>query len=142
MERRIGLEIRKVQQMIKHKIEKERAKDNMDLTHCQIRVLHYMSKQETPVYQKDIEEFLNVRRSTATGILNILERDGYILRKRAFHDGRLKEITITPLTLAVVSRMDRHIDNLEKTLRQNIAEEDLQVFYKVLDQLRENIESR
>lgn len=140
MERRIGLEIRKLHQIIKHRIEKDRAQDKMDLTHCQTRILLYINKQDAPVYQKDIEEFLHIRRSTATEILNVLERDGYIVRKRAEHDGRLKEISITPLTNTVVSSMDSYIDNLEKTLKSNISSEDLKIFYKVLDQVKENIE--
>ncbi len=139
MERKIGLEIRKTHQLIKHRIEKDRADDKLGLTHGQIRVLHYISRQPGPVYQKELEGFLQVRRSTATEILNILERDGYIVRKRAAHDGRLKEITNTALTEAAVNQMDSYIVNLEKTLQKNIAEQDLQIFYKVLDQVKKNI---
>ncbi len=116
MERRIGLEIRKLQQIIKHRIEKDRAQDKMNITHCQSRILLHISKQDAPVYQKDIEEFLHIRRSTATEILNVLERNGYIVRKRAEHDGRLKEISITPQSLTLINSMDSYIDNLEKMI--------------------------
>ncbi|NLW54165.1 MAG: winged helix-turn-helix transcriptional regulator [Clostridiaceae bacterium] len=138
MDRRIGLELRKVQQLIKHSIAKKRAEENINLTHGQVRVLLYISKQDKPVYQRDIENMLHVRRSTATEMLNVLERDGYIVRQRSPHDGRLKEISVSPLSLQLTDKMDRHMDDLEERLIKNISEEDLKIFYKVLDQVGEN----
>ena len=72
-------------------------------------------------------------------MLNVLERDGYIIRKRAEHDGRLKEITITKATHDSINEMDAYMVNLENMLRNNISEEDLCAFFRVLDQLKENI---
>lgn len=139
MSRRIGLELRETQQMIKHRIEKDRREDSLNLTHGQIRILLFINDKEEPVYQKDIEAYLRIRRSTATEMLNVLERHGYIKRKRAKHDGRLKEIHITDITLKVIDDMDAYIINLEEVLRKDIDEKDLSIFFNVLDQLKENI---
>ncbi len=139
MSRRIGLELRETQQLIKHRIEKDKTRDSLDLTHGQIRILLFLNKQDAPVYQKDIEEYLSIRRSTATEMLNVLERDGHIKRLRATHDARLKEINLMPKTLEFIDEMDQYIVSLEKLLRKNISEEDLETFFNVLDQLKENI---
>ncbi len=140
MDRKIGLEIRSASQKIKQNVEENRIKSGIDLTHIQARILLYISKQEKAVYQKDIEKLLHIRRSTATEILNILERDGYIIRTRASYDRRLKEIQITPSSLDIVSELDCHIDDLENSLKKDIKKEDLEIFYKVLDQVKKNIE--
>ncbi|NLX75570.1 MAG: winged helix-turn-helix transcriptional regulator [Synergistaceae bacterium] len=140
MPRRIGLELRETQQLIKRRIIKDRSSEPLVLTHSQIRILVFINKEEGPVYQKDIEEHLHIRRSTATEMLNVLERDGYIVRSRALHDGRLKEIRITPLTLAVIDEMDQYLDKLEDILRENIKKKDLDVFFEVLDKIKRNID--
>lgn len=140
MERKIVLEVRLLRQMIKHKIQEDRKKKQIELTHGQIRVLLYINKQDKSVYQKDIEELLHIRRSTATEMLNVLERDGYIIRKQAHHDRRLKEIHITPKARKAVKQFKGYVDKFEKKLIKNIEEEDLQIFFKVFDQIKENIE--
>lgn len=139
MTKRIGTELREVQQLIKQRMEIERGNDSVNLTHVQIRLLFFLYKSEKPIYQKDIEEYMKIRRSTATQMLNVLERDGYIVRIIAKHDGRLKEVKVTDSTLLLIDVMEAHIHKTEWMLRQDIDEDDLSVFFKVLDQLKENL---
>lgn len=139
MERKIGFELRQLQQSIKHKIEKERTEDSIELTHGQVRLLMYVYQNDDVVYQKDIEHYLHIRRSTATEILNVLERNGYLCRVRELHDGRLKKIELTEKTLSVIDEMSLKMKNMERMLRQNIDDKDLEVFFYVLDQMKENI---
>lgn len=139
MSKRIGAELREIQQLIKHRIEIERANDSVNLSHVQIRLLVFLYKSEKPIYQKDIEQYLRIRRSSVTQMLNVLERNGYIVRVVAKHDARLKEIQITDSTLLLIDEMEAHMNKMECMLRQNIDESDLAVFFKVLDQLKENL---
>jgi len=139
MSKRIGVELREVQQLIKQRMEIERANDSVNLTHGQVRLLMFVYKSKKPIYQKDIEQYLRIRRSTATQMLNVLERDGYIIRVIATHDARLKEIQVTDATLLLIDAMEAHIKKTEWMLRQNINEDDLSVFFKVLDQLKANL---
>lgn len=139
MSKKIGVELREVQQLIKQRMEIERANDSSNLTHVQIRLLVFLYKSEKPIYQKDIEQYLRIRRSSATQMLNVLERNGYIVRVIAKHDARLKEIQITDSTLLLIDVLEAHMNNTECMLRKNIDESDLSVFFKVLDQLKENI---
>lgn len=139
MSKKIGVELREVQQLIKQRMEIERANDPSNLTHVQIRLLVFLYKSEKPIYQKDIEQYLRIRRSSATQMLNVLERNGYIVRVIAKHDARLKEIQITDSTLLLIDVLEAHMNKTECMLRKNIDESDLSVFFKVLDQLKENI---
>lgn len=139
MSKRISVELREIQQLIKHRIEIERANNSVNLTHVQIRLLVFLYKSEEPIYQKDIEQYLRIRRSSVTQMLNVLERNGLIVRVVAQHDARLKEIQITDATLSLIDAMEAHMNKTESMLRQNIDESDLSVFFKVLEQLKENI---
>mgnify|MGYP002980682515 CR=1 FL=1 len=64
------------------------------MTNMQRHVLHYILLQSMSrdIYQKDVEAEFQIRRSTATGILQLLEKNGFILRKAEDRDARLKKI--------------------------------------------------
>ena len=67
------------------------------LTTMQNRVLHYILARtlENPVYQKDIEKEFKVSKSTVTEILQLMEKNGFIIRKSSKRDGRKKRILPT-----------------------------------------------
>ena len=75
----------------------DRNASEMGLTGTQGRVLCYIfiTSQWQDIYQRDIEDVFEIRRSTATGILQLLERDGYIERVSVPTDARLKKIVLT-----------------------------------------------
>ena len=56
----------------------DRNASEMGLTGTQGRVLCYIfiTSQWQDIYQRDIEDVFEIRRSTATGILQMRERDG------------------------------------------------------------------
>lgn len=66
-----------------------------EITGVQSRVLHFVCEHSRtgPVYQKDIEnEFHYIRRSTATGILKLMEKNGMIGKESVPEDARLKRL--------------------------------------------------
>ncbi len=140
MSRITGHELRKTQQAIKHRIERDRQDLKLSLTLSQARVLSFVHAQTEPVYQKDIEEHLRIRRSTATQMLNVLQRDGYIVRERAEHDARLKEIQTTKQSEEAVSELKVYLNDLEENINRGISEEELEIFLKVLDRIKQNME--
>ena len=69
----------------------------------QNRVLHYLLAHipETPVYQKDIEREFRVSKSTVTEILQLMEKNGFIVRESSRRDGRMKRILPTEKSFAI-----------------------------------------
>lgn len=139
MNRKIAYELREIQQLLIRKIESDRSNRDSELTHVQVRVLLIIHNSEEDIFQKDVEKHLKIRRSTATQILKLLERNGFIERVRLETDGRMKKIITTAKTKALIDKMKTHVDATESMLREGIDIESLQVFFKVLDQIKENI---
>lgn len=136
----IGHEIRSVQQLIHHKIEEFRTENEDTLTFVQARTLCFLLKNhDKDMFQRDLEKELNIRRSTATEILNVLERDGYIERQTVCGDKRLKKLVITQKTIDHGTKAMNHIQWLENTLSKGISSEDLETFYRVADQIKKNL---
>lgn len=139
MSRKIGKEMREVQQLLHRKYELKKEQQSEKLTQVQVHVLMYIHRHEGQVFQKDIEQHLKVRRSTASQILNVLERESYVERMRLESDARMKEIVVTDKTLALIDSMERHMKETESMLRVNISKDDMETFFKVIDQIKENL---
>ena len=136
----IGHEIRVIQRMIHHKIEAFRAVNGDTMTFVQTRKLSFLMRHpDQDIFQKDLEKELNIRRSTATEILNVLERDGYIERQSVCGDKRLKKLVPTQKAIDLGTRAMNHIQLMESILEKDISPEDLEVFYRVTDQIKKNL---
>jgi len=143
MERHIGREIRGLSNLIKRRIDGQAAKLGIeDMTGVQGWLLHYLYKR-TPqgqVFQRDIEEAFGIRRSTATVMLQQLERKELIERLPVAGDARLKSIVLTEKAIEFGRALHQDRDKMEAIMRKNITPEELADFFAVADKIRENLE--
>ena len=121
-DRSLGFEIKLLNNMILRRI----IKDSKECCECaispiQIKAVNYLieHKKET-IYQRDIEKSLMVRRSTVSGILKTMEKNGFIKRIDSKEDARLKEIVICKKALDLIDNFKNSIDFL-KFLRELAA---------------------
>ncbi len=99
-----------------------------------------MSYPDREIYQKDIEEELNIRSASASTLLKKMEAQDFIRREKVSYDDRLKRILPTSHTVEMKEPVERHIILLEKRLTAGIGEEELRVFSDVLKKMQENME--
>lgn len=114
------------------------------LTSVQAHVMGYITMQHengTPVYQRDIEQVFHIQRSTATGILKLLEQRGAIRRVSEEKDARMKRILVTEQTLQVKKRVDETIHGVEQRLVRGLSEEEIATYIELTEKLRRNLES-
>lgn len=111
------------------------------LTNMQRHVLHYILFQslQHDIYQKDLEKEFQIRRSTASGTLQLLEKNGFIRREAVERDARLKKIVPTDKARGVREHILGNIRYMELTLRRGIPEEKLKVCMEVLEQMSANL---
>ncbi len=112
--------------------------------HCgtQVRILNFVlvSYPDRVIYQKDIEEELNMRSASVSTLLKKMEAQDFIRRERVSYDDRLKKILPTRHTVEMKEQVERHVALLEKRLTAGIGEEKLKVFFDVLERMQENME--
>ena len=115
--------------------------ENDDLTTMQKHVLKFilLETMHRDLYQKDIEEEFQIRKPTVTGILKLMEKNGFIYRKSVARDARLKQIV--PTEKAEKFRMDilMNIKETERRLTEGIPKPDLEVCLKVLRHMLLNL---
>lgn len=136
-----GRWINQLSHQIKRRMNQRLA--SMGVTGVQGRMLHYIIAHypDGPVFQKDLEEVFQLRRSTATGILQLLEKNGLIRREAVAYDARLKSLVPTERAGAVDEEMHTCIRETEALLARDIAPEDWAVFLRVMEKMAENLGS-
>lgn len=103
------------------------------------RVLQFLLAQNEDIFQKDIEEEYSIRPSTATQLLNQMEQNGLICRVPVPYDRRLKKIQLTAKAQQYRQQVVKDLTELEKTVTAGIAPEDLEVFFRVMETMMDNL---
>lgn len=141
-EKRIGIEIRILANLIARGLNELSFGDECQgLTGPQGLVLGYLySHQEQDVFQKDIEAMFNIRRSTATGLLQCLEGNGLVKRVNVDYDARLKKIILTPKAHSYKEALEAQIQKLEARLVKGLEPEEIDELFRIISKVKKNLE--
>ena len=143
---KFGFQIKTLSRMIKKKIDGAFAfRENADLTGIQgwvLRFLHDRERSGEEVFQRDIERSFQVRRSTATELLNTMEANGYIRRVPVERDARLKKLELTEKGRRLQEEVIAAINGVEDSLTEGFTEEEKNTLSAVLEKLRRTWESK
>ena len=103
---------------------------DLGITGVQSRVIFYILAHcgEGPVFQRDIENVFALSRSTATGILQVLEKNGMIRRERVAADARLKSLVPTQRAAELDAQVRDCLREADRMLTCGISEGQLQLF--------------
>ena len=139
MERYLGKEIIALSNLIKRRMRA--ASESLGITDTQARVIQYISEEseKREVFQKDIEDTFCVRRSSVTQIIQLLERDGFIIRESVERDARLKKLVVTEKGYQIEKVMKKHIQDMEAELEGNISPQEKEMLINILYKIRKNI---
>lgn len=92
------------------------------------------------VYQKELEEKMNVRRSTISKVLQIMEDKQLIIKKQAEHDGRVKTIRLSEKVLENIAAWQNNMHILENRMMAGFTEEELEQFLYLIHKAKQNFE--
>ena len=139
--RHIGFEIKLADNLIKRSLEATKPKELDTATGCHSFALRFFAENaDRDIFQKDFERQFDIRRSTASSILSLMEKNGLITRQSVESDARLKKIVLTEKALEIHKRIEAAFDKMEKEIMQGISVEDAAVFFATLDTIKSNIE--
>ncbi|MEK4476270.1 MarR family winged helix-turn-helix transcriptional regulator [Paenibacillus sp. FSL R7-0048] len=137
----IGFEIKVLANLIKRKLDDGSLDDGEEsLTGMQGWIIGYLkANRNRAVFQRDIEKDFNVRRATVTGMLQLMERNGLIIREPVIHDARLKKLTLTLKADRMHERVVKRFEEFENHLRSGLSEEEIVVFIELAEKLKRNL---
>ncbi len=110
-----------------------------ELSGAQGKVLHFLLAQTEDVFQKDIEEEYGLRPPSASELLKKMENNGLIRRESLPQDARMKRIIVCEKAMCYRESVLEDLTALEEDLLRGIPEQDQEVFFRVIDQMLENV---
>ena len=90
-EERIGFEIRRLDHMLARNLQahvKTAGIDEVTVMHGWI-IRYLYANRDKDVFQRDIEKYFSIGRSTVTNIIQLMEKKGFIVRESVEYDARL-----------------------------------------------------
>ena len=110
------------------------------LTPMQGRTIGYICCHAgTDVFQRDLEQEFQIRRSTASAMLQTMERNGLIRREPVPYDARLKKLVLTPEAVAFNERFKREMARAQAVIIEGVTEEELDAFFRVTAKFEQNL---
>ena len=140
----IGYQVHTLDNMIGRLITAYQTKldEKEGITQMQGWILGYLyHHSDIDVFQKDLEAEFHIARSTATGILQLMEKKNLISRESIQRDARLKRLVLTARGNALHLKIVEGFDTIEQVLKKDIPREKLDVFHEVVEQVKTNIEN-
>ena len=107
---------------------------------AQMQIIKYILKHDgKTIYQRDLEEVFNLRRATISGILKTMEKNNVIIRVCDPNDARGKIVILSDDAKKFFKEKETLFKKIETVLKKDISKEELEIFYKVILKMRDNI---
>ena len=106
------------------------------------QVLRFLDRREHDqelTLIKDIEQELNVTKSVASNLVKRMVQNGLVELEASPSDKRAKFVRLTDKARSQMKQVKAFFERIDKQLMEDIDEDELLIFEKVLAQLQENI---
>ena len=104
-----------------------------------VRFLDNREKNQDLVLIKDIEQELNITKSVASNLVKRMVQNGLVELEVSPSDKRAKFVRLTDKARSQMKQVKAFFERIDKQLMEDIDEDELLIFEKVLGQLQANI---
>lgn len=135
-----GYYIQRLAKNIKYLADENLVKQHITIE--QVKIMRFLreNNEEGSAYQKEVELFFNIKRSSVTSILQNMEKSGLLTREGIADDGRMKKVRLTKKGKDLSIRLKGFIYYLDEVIVENMTEEEKTIFIRLLKKSLENVE--
>ena len=140
--RKIGKKVKCLSNLLKRRFDSSEVLNrSRSMTGMHGWVIVYLyENRDHDVFQRDVENTFEIRRPTATGILQLMEKNGLIEKSPVSYDQRLKKLTLTPEAIRIHEAVIAEMRAIEEQLCQGLSEEEINAFLRTLDVMPKNMQ--
>lgn len=139
MHKHIGKELKELLNLLKRNMEKNTK--IKDISPGQVRILNYIIvNSDKNIIQRDIEEEFNIRRSSATELIQKLEKKELLYRVEDENDKRIKILKVTEKGIELESNIYKYICICEQKISQGLTEDEINFFFSITEKMKRNLE--
>ena len=104
-----------------------------------LRFLGWREHEQELTLIKDIEQELNISKSVASNLVKRMVQNGLVELEASPSDKRAKFVRLTDKARSQMKQVKAFFERIDKQLMEDIDEDELLIFEKVLGQLQVNI---
>ena len=104
-----------------------------------LRFLGWREHEQELTLIKDIEQELNISKSVASNLVKRMVQNGLVELEASPVDKRAKFVRLTDKSRSQVQQVKAFFERIDNQLIEDVDEDELLIFEKVLTQLQENI---
>ena len=104
-----------------------------------LRFLGWREHEQELTLIKDIEQELNISKSVASNLVKRMVQNGLVELETGPVDKRAKFVRLTDKSRSQVQQVKAFFERIDNQLIEDVDEDELLIFEKVLNQLQENI---
>ena len=140
MEKDCGMWINILSHMLKKRMNANT--QSLGITGVQSHVMHYILVKcaDGPVFQRDVERAFSLSRSTASGILQLMEKNDLIRRESVSSDARLKSLIPTKKAADLDAQIGEFLRQTEQRLTNGLSDEQLAQFIQTAEHMYANLD--
>jgi len=110
-----------------------------DMTRVQWIALYFLGTSKY-INQSELAEKMNIKKSTIVRLIDRMEKEGYVQRKKDIKDRRITYIFLTALGKKLRKKLLPFGEEFSNLISKDISNEDMKIFKNVLNKLVENAE--
>ena len=122
------------------RLSEQRMPRDRHITPSQGRVIGYIKHHpDAPVYQRDLEQEFQIRRSTASALLKAMVNNDLIRREPVASDARLKRLVLSARAEEFSDRVEREHAYIESVITQGVSDDAMHAFFAAIAMYEENL---
>lgn len=145
MEKNLANELKKLDIEMGKKIFSIAKKNKIETapSPLQARIIDFLVlHQGEDIYQKELENHLEVSKATVSSALQAMENNGIIKRVTSKEDARSKKIILVEKSPKTYEDMQKIFKKLNEELTREISDEELKMLFDIIERLRNNIQEQ
>ncbi|MEI7884626.1 MAG: MarR family transcriptional regulator [Clostridia bacterium] len=135
MDKSIGREVNLFINRINRQVSNIVSKYGITGSQAHIINFIYNESMARDVFQRDIEKEFDIRRSTTTNALQLMEAKGFILRQSVSIDARLKKVLLTEKGIIIQKKVSNIIMQSEHALRDKLNDNEYDTLVTIIEKL-------
>ncbi len=137
----LGYHIRIMSNLLKRRVlTLESTMEGDSSTAMQGRIMGYLHQhRQEEIFQRDLEEAFQIRRSTASRILTRMEEQGLIRRESVVRDARLRKLVLTEKAEELRSAVAERIRAMEGILAAGLTSAEVEQFLTIAGKIEHNL---
>lgn len=138
----VSVELKSLNNALLRRLRRQTDADCGDITGTNGWIIAFLAENsEREVYQHELETEFSITRSTASRVINLMERKGLIARSADALDGRRRILRLTERAREAVERLGRDNERIGGALTRGFSDKEIDNLFDYIERMKQNIES-